>query len=221
MFGDDAAGSARVRVKICGITNARDAEAAIEAGADALGFNGYAKSKRYLNLRSAAEWIEKLPSHVTRIAVLVNPNLEEAKAIARLSGFDGLQLHGNETAEFCASLTRDNIPFAKAIPASEPGRIKEARSFGTHAIVLDSGGGDSFGGTGTVFPWEIARTFRQSHPDLRVILAGGLTPENVARAVAEVWPYAVDVTTGVESSPGRKDAHKLREFLKAARSVSF
>ena len=219
MFAENTANLAPVRVKICGITNASDAQAAIAAGADALGFNCYPQSKRFINLEHAHDWIANLAAPAKRIAVLVNVSRAEALAIARLPFIDGLQLHGQETPAFCSSLAESGVPFAKALPVSEAGLIDDASSFATQTIVLDSAVANLFGGSGKTFPWSVARRFVETHGGLRVILAGGLTPDNVALAVAEVRPFAVDVTTGVESSPGRKDHGRLREFIAAARSA--
>ena len=219
MFGEDAADPRRVRVKICGITNPADAHAAIEAGADALGLNFYSKSRRFLDLDLARAWISELPERTRKIAVLVNARSEEALALARLPFIDGLQLHGQESPEFCARLAKEGVRFAKALPVTEEGSVDHALSFATDTIVLDSIASGFFGGSGKTFPWSIARRFVERYGTLRVILAGGLTPDNVAQAVAEVRPFAVDVTTGVESSPGRKDHQRLREFIGAARSA--
>ncbi len=219
MFGDDAANPARVRVKICGITNSADAETAIAAGADAIGLNCYSKSRRYIDLALSADWIQHLSGDAKKIAVLVNPSRDEALAIAELSFIDGLQLHGHESSEFCADLACAGVRFAKAFPVSADGLIGDPSLFATETVVLDSVANGEFGGTGNFFPWTIARHFVEAHPKLRVILAGGLTPENVAQAVAEVRPFAVDVTTGVESSPGQKNHDRLKDFIAAARSA--
>ena len=159
MFGEDAHPPARVRVKICGITNPADAEAAIAAGADALGFNGYRKSKRYLDLVAAAPWIEALPANVRRVVVLVDPSWEEALATAEQPFVSALQLHGNESAEFCARLAGRGIRFGKALRALAPDLLLTAAQFSTQTIVLDSAAGDLFGGTGEIFPWSLAQEF--------------------------------------------------------------
>lgn len=220
MFGDDAAGLEHaLRVKICGITNAADALASIEAGADALGLNCYRGSRRFIEIDRAADWLLDLPTGTKRIAVLVNPTAEDALRVAGLPFIDGLQLHGSESEEFCATLIERGVRFAKALPANDSEQLAKASKFGTDTIVLDSGGLEMFGGSGKVFPWSIAKRFVEEHPALRVVLAGGLKPDNVAQAVAEARPFAVDVTTGVEASSGRKDHILLREFVAAARSV--
>jgi phosphoribosylanthranilate isomerase len=204
-----------LRVKICGLTTPLDAAAAIEFGADALGFNFYPGSKRYLRME-AGEWIGALPTNVEKVAILVNPSWEEATAAAGVGGITALQLHGAETPEFCRRLMERRIRFEKALPVTGPESLKNMPDFFTPTALLDSGGTGEFGGSGRTFPWEIARDFVLAHPHLRVILAGGLTPENVAKAVAIVRPFGVDVTSGVESSPGRKDHGRLRDFIAAA-----
>jgi phosphoribosylanthranilate isomerase len=206
-----------LRVKICGLTTLQDAEAAIEFGTDALGFNFFPGSKRYVPMETAGEWIAKLPDHVEKVGILVNPSWEEAKAAGGTPGITALQLHGAETPEFCRRLMEEGIRFEKAIPVTDPDSVANVPDFFTRTLLLDSGGTGEFGGSGQTFPWEIARDFVQANSSLRVVLAGGLTPENVAEAVAVVRPFGVDVTSGVESSPGRKDHGRLRAFIAAAR----
>jgi phosphoribosylanthranilate isomerase len=217
MFGGDAPAVVRPLVKICGITNAADAAAAIESGADALGFNFYIGSKRCLPL-SDREWIGDLPPEIVKIAVLVDADWEEGVALAGVPGITALQLHGRETPEFCQRLAERGIQFIKALPVTTAEALREAPSYFTNTVLLDSADQGTFGGSGRTFPWEIAREVVAVNPHLRVILAGGLTPENVAAAMATVRPFGVDVTSGVESSPGRKDHGLLRAFIAAAHS---
>jgi phosphoribosylanthranilate isomerase len=207
-----------LRVKICGITNLEDAKASIAAGADALGFNCYVKSKRYVDLAAAGEWIARLPDHISRVAVVVDPTFAEAKAIATLPFISALQLHGRETPDFCRRLAAEGVRLSKALPATDAASLRDAALYSTQTIVLDSATADAFGGTGLTFDWRIAARFVEMHPASHVILAGGLTPENVSEAVAIARPYAVDVTSGVEASPGRKDYLLLRSFIDAARA---
>jgi phosphoribosylanthranilate isomerase len=207
-----------LRVKICGLTTPQDAAAAVEFGADALGFNFFPGSKRYLRMEPAGEWIASLPGNVEKVAILVNPSWDEAKAAATTAGITALQLHGAETPEFCRRLSEARIRFEKALPVTGPASLANMPDFFTPSVLLDSAGAGEFGGSGRTFPWEIARDFVLSHSYLRVILAGGLTPENVAEAVAIVRPFGVDVTSGVESAPGRKDHARLRDFIAAARA---
>ena len=217
MFDDDDRPIGRPRVKICGITNAADAEAAIEFGADALGFNFFRGSKRCVPLELAREWMAKLPAQITKVAVIVNADWDEAVSLAALPFISALQLHGSETPDFCRKLAVERIRFAKAVPVTTPNSLRDLPRFFTRTIVLDSARAGEFGGSGRTFPWEIAREFVEANPDLRVILAGGLTPENVAAAVKAVRPFGVDVTSGVESAPGRKDRGLVRAFIAAAR----
>lgn len=207
----------RPRVKICGLTNPEDAAAAIEFGADTLGFNFFRGSKRYLPVNAAQAWIAHLAAEIPKVAVLVNPSWEEARRAAKLPGITALQLHGAETPDFCQRLAEHGIRFSKALPVSTPNSFKNMPSFSTRTVLLDSGHAGEFGGSGKTFPWQIARDFVQANPHLRVILAGGLTPENVAEAVAAVRPFGVDVTSGVESSAGRKDHGRMQAFIAAAR----
>ena len=207
-----------LRVKICGLTTPQDAAAAIESGADALGFNFFAGSTRYLTQATAAPWIAELPPNVEKVAILVNPSWEEATAAAAMVGITALQLHGGETPDFCRRLMERGIRFAKAIPVTGPDSLAKLPDFHTATLLLDSGSSRQFGGSGKTFPWVLAQDFVRARPDLQVILAGGLTPENVAEAIATVRPFGIDVTSGVESSPGRKDHARMRDFIAAARS---
>jgi phosphoribosylanthranilate isomerase len=204
-----------VFVKICGITNPADAEAIVVAGANALGFNFWPGSERYLEPADAAEWIADLPDTITRVAVLVNPSRAYAKEIAAIDGIDCLQLHGAESPEFCLSLVEAQIPLWKAVPMIE--RDTLLPDFHTNRLLLDTVAGTKFGGTGTPFPWNWARDLIVANPAWEFILAGGLNPENVAEAVNQARPFGVDVASGVEASPGRKDIYRVRDFIAAAR----
>ncbi len=217
MFGGKSGSSDRVCVKICGVTNEPDALAAIESGADALGFNLVSGSKRYIDIKTAGVWIDKLPKKTCKVAVMVNPSWNEAFRISQLSFIDALQLHGKESREFCRRLAEAGIRFAKALPVAGSKSLLDVPGFSTDTVILDSASGREFGGTGKLFPWKLARQFVKKHPDLNVILAGGLNAENVAAAVREVRPGGVDVTTGVEVSPGRKDHRLIKAFIQAAR----
>ncbi|MCX6968285.1 MAG: phosphoribosylanthranilate isomerase [Verrucomicrobia bacterium] len=205
----------RIRVKICGITNPQDALDAIEAGADALGFNGFPGSKRFLDLATASPWMAQLPPFVTRVAVLVNPTLAEAVAVQRLPGVDRLQFHGDETPEFCASFSQRG--FIKALAAKDRSALGAASRYGASAILLDAFVPGAYGGTGSLIDLELAAAFVRENPGLRVILSGGLTPENVAAAVRTVRPHAVDVASGVESHSCKKDRGRMRALIAALR----
>ena len=219
MFGGKIKSSGRIFVKICGITNEADALAAIEAGADALGFNLVRGSKRWIDIDKAATWIRKLPNEVCKAAVVVDPNWEDACRINQLSFIDVLQLHGNESPEFCRRLAEAKARFAKALPVRDADSLRNVPDYFTDTLVLDSAGELGFGGSGEVFPWKFAARFIRARKDLSIILAGGLTVQNVAQAVELLRPQGVDVTTGVESSPGKKDHGLMKSFVEAARSL--
>lgn len=219
MFPPEAEPSRHTRVKICGLTNEADARAAIESGADAIGFNFFRGSKRYIDLDVAAEWIDDLPVNIIKVAVLVDPALEEVTRIAALPFFASVQLHGSETPAFCRALFDAGIRFSKALPVTRGGVLESPAEYLTAAIVLDSAADGVFGGSGRAFPWRIARDFAAAYPGVQVMLAGGLTPENVAQAVEIARPFAVDVTSGVESRPGYKDHSRLQDFVAAIRAI--
>lgn len=219
MFGGKPRSSGRVFVKICGITNEADALAAIDAGADALGFNLVPSSKRYIDIDKAAVWISKLPHGICKVAVVADPNWEDACRIGQPPFIDALQLHGNEAPEFCRRLADAGIVFAKAIPVTGSKSLAGVPNYFTDTMILDSSERGTFGGSGKPFPWKFAPEFVRHHPKITVILAGGLNPENVANAIRVVRPRGVDVTTGVEASPGRKDAGLLEAFMQAVREA--
>ncbi len=205
----------RLRLKFCGITNSADAEAAIAAGADALGFNGWSGSKRYLDL-AQAEWIGSLPPFVARVAVLVNATLHEAVAVSRLPYIDAVQLHGDEDPEYCRRFAETGRAFIKALRIPATGTLEAPDGFGTSSILLDASVPGAYGGTGTLIDLPRAAEIIRAHPGLLFILSGGLTPENVAEAIRETRPFAVDVASGIECAPGRKDASRMRAFAEAA-----
>ena len=220
MFSDKFKQRGRIFVKICGITNEADARSAIEAGADALGFNLVPQSKRYIDISVAKDWIAKLPEEMCKVAVVADANWEDVCRIGRLPFVDALQLHGSEPPEFCRRLADAGIPFAKALPVTGSKSLAGLPNYFTDALILDSGADGAFGGSGKTFPWKFAPEFVRHNPRMNVILAGGLTPENVTEAVKLVRPRGVDVTTGVEASPGRKDTKLVKAFIEAVRHVS-
>ncbi len=217
MFGGKLASRERLFVKICGITNESDAVASIQSGADALGFNIVPQSKRCIDLDAAAEWIGGLPTDILKVAVATDPDWEDACRIGQLPFIDALQLHGNESPEFCRRLADAGIPFAKAVPVTGSKSLADLPNYFTDTIILDSSAGESFGGTGKPFPWKFAPEFVRHHPRIAVILAGGLNPENVAQAVSIVGPRGVDVTSGVEEAAGQKNHSLVKSFIQAAR----
>jgi phosphoribosylanthranilate isomerase len=217
MFGTQLRSDSGIFVKICGITNEPDALAVIDAGADALGFNLVRPSKRYIDIGNAGVWIDKLPAEICKIAVVADPNWEDACRLSQLPFINALQLHGSETPQFCRQLADAGIPFAKAVPVTASQSLANLPNYFTDTVILDSSTAGTFGGTGRPFPWKFAPEFVRHHPRMDVILAGGLNPENVAQAVSLVRPRGVDVTTGVEVSPGRKDLRLVRAFIQAAK----
>lgn len=214
-----AAPASRVRIKICGITNREDAEAAIAAGADALGFNTWREGKRFIDLDAAAAWIEELPPFITKVALLVNASLPDAERLARLRFVDALQLHGDEDAAYCAQVRAFGRPFIKALRLRSRDELSHLSEFGTRHFLIDAHVAGSFGGTGALADLAVVEEFKRQHPGLALTLAGGLTPENVAEVVRTVRPYAVDVSSGVESEPGRKDPRRMKAFVEAVRSA--
>ncbi|MCV6612745.1 MAG: phosphoribosylanthranilate isomerase [Amphritea sp.] len=198
-----------VRVKICGITRLEDALAAVEAGADALGFVFYAPSPRAVTVAQAAEIIRQLPPFVTTTALFVNETAEQIETVIAETGIDLLQFHGDETPEFCAQFSR---PYFKALRMA-PGidvAAESVRYTAARGILLDAYRAGVPGGTGEVFDWDRI----PENLDKPLILAGGLDHTNVAQAVAQVEPYAVDVSGGVELSKGVKDKSKITLFMR-------
>ena len=210
---------APVRVKICGITNRDDALAAIALGADALGFNLFPGSKRFIEIDREAAWIQALPPFVTRVAVLVNLPPDEARRIAGRPEIDMVQFHGDEDAAYCAEFARLGRPFVKALRLRDAASVEMADRFSTANVLLDAHAGAAFGGTGSLIDLALAGECVRRHPALRIILAGGLRPENAGAAVCAVRPYAVDVASGVEADGDarRKSAERMARFFSAIR----
>jgi phosphoribosylanthranilate isomerase len=205
----------RTRVKICGVTNVADGLAAAEAGADMIGLNFYEKSPRYLTVAQAVEISRALPPFVMRVGVFVNP--EEAlvtRAIGECN-LSLLQFHGDETSEFCTQFSLMSI---KALRVRDAESLKALANFQTDAFLLDAHSKSGLGGTGEQFNWDQAVEAQKFGKP--IFLAGGLTPENVAEAVRKVRPFAVDVSSGVEISPGTKNHAKMKAFIAAAKSVT-
>lgn len=201
-----------VRVKICGITNLDDAEAAVGLGADALGFVFYKGSPRYIPPEEARKIILKLPPFVAAVGVFVDEPLSELEKKVARSGVDIVQLHGHEPPEACPADRR----VIKAIRVKELSDLAPLKRYNVSAFLLDTYTPDLLGGTGMVFNWDIALDAKRLG---RVILAGGLTPDNVEKAVRWVRPYAVDVSSGVEEEKGKKDHSKMGLFIARAKSV--
>jgi len=205
-----------MRVKICGITNLEDAEAAIAAGADALGFILFEKSKRFITIEKAINIVEVLPPFVQTVAVTVNATREFTNLGWRkqLKNFGIAQLHGDESPVHVKAVSK-YLPVIKVFPADLAQTITPGQ-YEVSAFMLDTPSKDH-GGTGRVYDWNLAVEFKKriTKP---LILSGGLNPENVAKAIETVQPYAVDVASGVEASPGRNDHAKLRDFIQICKS---
>ena len=216
-----------IRVKVCGITNVTDARTAVEAGADALGFIFVEGTPRFVTPAEIAPIVRRLPPFVTPVGVFWDHPAGHVKAVAEACGLRALQFHGDEPPEDLADYTLPVIKTIKMPPASTLEGLPEYRMRDrvqillyrhvAAAILLDSAARWSEGETRDPLEWTLARTFAPPGGPTRLILSGGLTPDNVGRAVAIVRPYAVDVNSGVEASPGRKDPEKLRRFIDEAR----
>ncbi len=201
-------------IKICGITNLNDAHAAVAAGADALGFNFYKPSPRYISPANAREIINTLPDSILTVGVFVNEGSPDAvRAIASEAGVKAIQLHGDESPDYCRALNS----VIKTFAVSDNFDMDQIRAYEVDAIMLDTKDNRLRGGTGRVFDWSIARQVSQLVPKL--YLAGGLSPENVGEAVTMVHPYAVDTCSAVEDKPGIKNHERMRVFVGAVRSV--
>jgi phosphoribosylanthranilate isomerase len=198
----------RVRVKFCGITSAVDAEAAIAAGADALGFVFYAASPRSVTPSTAAQIIRALPPFVTSVGLFVNASAEEVEHTIAATAIDRVQYHGDEPASLCRQISR---PWIKAIRVGVNRDVSAAveRYAEASALLFDTYDAHLYGGSGRVFDWQLL----PADMPMPFILAGGLTPDNVARAIRDTRPYGVDVSGGIEASKGVKDNQKMERFI--------
>lgn len=200
------------KVKICGITDLEDALLAAKFGADALGFNFYAKSPRFIAPEKAREIIEQLPPKVLKVGVFVNESLEKIVEIAHIAKLDALQLHGEETPEFARDLKcKTNLEIIKAFRVSPEFKPEDVLQYEVDAILLDAYSRHEHGGTGETFDWEIAKRVREIFP--KMYLAGGLSQDNVANAVLQVQPFAVDACSNLERGKGKKDKPILINFI--------
>jgi phosphoribosylanthranilate isomerase len=200
-----------MRVKICGITNLDDALCAVGNGADALGFNFYKKSPRYVAPGKAGEIIADLPPFVTPVGVFVNASEVHIDVVVKLAGLRAIQLHGDESPEACLG---HSVPVIRVLRVGQDFDAETMRSYLVDTFLLDTAKTGSYGGTGKTFDWSRAKDAKAFG---RIILAGGLNPDNVAEAIDEVAPYAVDTSSGVEIEPGKKDHEKVRKFLEVAK----
>jgi len=196
-----------VKVKICGITNYQDAAAAMDMGADLLGFNFYPKSPRYIPPAKAAEIINKLPAFIDIVGVFVNESIERIQETKNFCQLDWVQLHGDESPQFCREFLSDNVKIMKAIRVKSQADVQRADGFFTDAVLLDAFDPEKYGGTGITFDWNVI-----GHINKRVFLAGGINPDNAAAAV-RLGVYGIDVCSGVEAEPGKKDHKKMRKLF--------
>jgi phosphoribosylanthranilate isomerase len=199
------------RIKICGITGPDDAALAVEAGADALGFNFVPGTPRCIAPEIAGAIIAGLAPFVTCVGVFLDQSLEEVLRASAVAGVGAVQLHGCEGEDFARRIP---LKVIKAIPVTDAASLRVMAGYPAHAFLLDSHRAGEAGGTGQTFPWDLAREARRHG---RIVLAGGLTPGNVTEAVRRVRPFAVDVASGVERRPGVKDPQKVRDFVAAVR----
>lgn len=203
-------------VKICGITNLDDALAGVEAGADALGFNFYKPSPRYITPQQARAIIEHLPESLLTVGVFVNEESEDVRKIAKEAGLRALQLHGDESPQYCREFA--DFYVIKTFAVSDTFDIQAAHVYKVEAIMLDTKHNNLRGGTGRVFDWSVAQKAALTIPKL--FLAGGLSPENIKNAVEIVRPFAVDACSALEDRPGKKNHERMRVFINTVRGVA-
>ena len=203
-----------MKVKVCGIISYEDAATALDQGVDALGFNFFPPSPRYIAPESARQIIRRLPPFAVSVALFADADRDAVDYTARFAGVQAVQLHGNESPEYCQGLS--GWPLIKAVRIGNRPIQKDLERYPVQAFLLDSRDDVLLGGTGKSFDWNRASEIKGIRP---VILAGGLRPDNVREAIRAVMPYAVDVCSGVESAPGKKDRGKLIEFMNEVRNV--
>lgn len=202
-------------VKICGITNLEDALCAVDAGADALGFNFYLASPRYIDPVKAREIIERLPRRVLTVGVFVNEERERLKSMATEAGVVALQLHGDESAEYCAEMNDWYV--IKAFSVGDDFKARGVLDYPVKAVMIDARHRTLRGGTGLLSDWSVAKRIRELGTPL--FLAGGLSPDNVREAITVVKPYAVDACSALEESPGKKNHERVRAFVRASQDA--
>lgn len=205
----------RPKIKICGITNLADALLSVELGADALGFNFYKKSPRYLSPESARKIIDQNNGETLKVGVFVNEDLEKVLEIVNTADLNAIQFHGEESPEYCSKLKRETgMTIIKALRVSPDFAPEDVLRYEVDAILLDAFSKDAHGGTGHVFDWEIAKKVSSLFNNM--YLAGGLSPANVADAINMVAPFGIDACSGLEREPGIKDETKLRAYFSSA-----
>jgi phosphoribosylanthranilate isomerase len=201
-----------VRIKICGITRYEDAKVAANLGVDAVGFIFYEKSARYIPPAKAAQIIKRLPPFISRVGVFVDQDPANVVEIARTTGIDTIQLHGNERPDYCRKIP---FPVIKAFSVTPESDLSILQEYDVAGFLLDTWHPSLRGGTGMTFDWSVARKACGLHP--HVLLAGGLGPSNLLEALDAVGPYGVDINSGVEIKPGVKNPHKMRDAVGIAK----
>jgi phosphoribosylanthranilate isomerase len=204
---------AATKIKICGITNLEDALQAVGAGADALGFVFYAGSPRCVEAEQVRAITDRLPPFVSKVGLFVNETRATIEQTMTMAGLNLIQLHGDESPSDCYF---ERWPVIKALRVRNAKSLQGLAAYKTCSLLLDAWSDEAYGGTGHSFDWQLLRDLSSERP---LILAGGLKPENVAQAIATVKPYAVDVSSGVEATRGRKDHEKVKEFIKQVRKA--
>lgn len=212
----------QVSVKICGITQGDQAGQIVELGADAIGINFWQQSKRYIKFNEAKPWLEELNDAVTRIGVFVNADSDEITRILESGAIDHAQLHGDESVEEVNALLQKGLSVYKALGIKDSAALDNIVSYPGDTILLDAYAPSEYGGTGEAFDWNLGRLAVERFADQKkIILAGGLTPDNIAEAIQQVRPFAIDTASGVESgTPGIKDLDKVRAFIEAVKRTA-
>ena len=201
------------KIKICGITNKRDAIAAAELRPDMIGFVFYNGSKRYVQPRIVRDIANELPPYILKVGVFVDESSEKVSEIAQICSLDMLQFHGDESPEYCANF-KESYKIIKAFRIKDKGSLKGINDYNADFYMLDAYSSKEKGGTGEKFDWKIIEGFEFLRP---LILSGGLTPESIKSAIEKVVPYGVDVLSGVERSPGKKDLELMKKFVENVR----
>ena len=196
-----------VKVKICGITSLEDAQAAVDMGAEMLGFNFYRKSPRYIDPDKAKDVINKLAGFIDIVGVFVNSSYDEIHDITEKCGLNWVQMHGDETSEFCNRVGQLNVKTMKAIRVKDASDIDKAKEYFTNAVLLDAFSPEKYGGTGIAFDWNIVGNIQK-----RIFLAGGITCDNAVEAV-NLGVYGIDICSGIESQSGKKDHKKMQKLF--------
>jgi len=202
-------------LKVCGVTTASDANKLVDINIPAIGINFWPSSKRYITPESAATFLTPIAKKIIRVGVFVNADPEVPLQLFRENIIDLAQFHGDETPDYTIPFANKNLPFIKAIGVKNADSLTNITQYQANAILLDAHAPELYGGTGDVFDWNLAKKIITDHPNLPVLLAGGITPENAQQATQQVKPSALDVASGSESSPGIKDFTKITTLQRA------